>query len=182
MSIIKIYIVSSFIKDFSLSCKGSHAMQPLMGIDLQTILDSDPVTRGHLVGCFASDETLKTYTKLPAGYIVNTAQLNNVGEHWLGLYLDTDRGCDYFCSLGTKPIAKLYDQLIKRLKVANVRYSTLCIQNPLTADCGYFVYYFLYYRSRGLDFESILGTFKNYDYTHNASLISDFILHFEKYA
>ena len=157
-------------------------MRPLLGLDLQTILLSDPVTNGRIVGCFALNESWKRYKKLPAIYIVNTGRLGSPGEHWLGIYIDIDRSCDYFCSYGTKPIASIYQKLINILNVKYVKFNTLSIQHPLSNTCGYFVYYFLYYRSRGLDYDSILNTFKNYDYFQNESLLRDFVLNFIHYA
>ena len=157
-------------------------MRPLLGLDLRAILHSDPVTKGRFRGCFALNETFQYNTKFPAIYIFNTGTLSSPGEHWLGIYIDSDGSCDYFCSLGTAPLAGLYDKLKKKLKVTTIKYNTISIQHPLSTTCGYFVYYFLYYRSRGLQLDTIVNTFKNYDYFLNESLIRDFVFNFLQYA
>lgn len=138
------------------------------GATLERIAKSDPAVAKAYVGVYSMDGDWTEPTKLPACYVINTDTRQGTGEHWVTFYLDDDGSSDYFDPYGTAPIKKIYKWLKK--KTPTIRYNTKWIQGPLSGICWAYVLYFLHMRCRHVPLETILASFRNYDFTRNDTL------------
>ena len=76
------------------------------------------------------------------GYIVNTNNHDQSGQHWLAFYV-CDNHATYFDSYGAVPLYEVCQFLKKGHKKAI--YNTSVIQDLKSNCCGFYSIYFLYY-------------------------------------
>ena len=57
------------------------------------------ISNKNFLGCYASDQLHTLPTSLPKTLIINTANSNSDGEHWVAFMLQKNR-CYYFYSFG----------------------------------------------------------------------------------
>ena len=75
-------------------------------------------------GCYASDQLHTLPTSLPKTLIINTANSDSDGEHWVALLLQKKR-CFYFDSFGLPIIDANIIHFLHKYK--KVMYSDICI-------------------------------------------------------
>ena len=74
--------------------------------ELETILRLDPVL--DFCGVTAYDRIPTRVYRYPCGFVANTDPSDKKGEHWISLYFNEQRECQYLCALGTEPYGKLH--------------------------------------------------------------------------
>jgi hypothetical protein len=79
---------------------------------------------------------------LDGGYIVNTNNQDQAGQHWIAFYVKDKHAC-YFDSFGAPPLVEVC-QFLKKGRVKAI-YNTSQIQNISDDHCGFYSIYFLYY-------------------------------------
>ena len=126
-------------------------------IQLDKILKSNIQTSKIFMGVFARDE-LPRIEKFPCCFILNTAKRTHPGKHWIALYFDSNKVCNFFDSYGNKP--KFFDldeyiALISNKVVSNNK----TIQSWKSHNCGFYCVLFLILRSSGHSMEKFCNLF-----------------------
>ena len=96
-------------------------------------------------GVFASDE-FKIPRSFPASYVFNPEPRSSSGKHWVAVYIDRKKKCEYFDSFGQKPCKSILGSL--RRVSSEIWYNTKCIQHEKSISCGVFCIYFLKKRNK----------------------------------
>ena len=106
--------------------------------------------------------------------IVNTKESCNPGQHWLAIYFPRVGPCEFFDSLGHKPLYYSW-RLERYLKKHGGYYirNKLRYQQPGTKTCGEFCCYYLRQRCRGRKMRDILNDFDDTNLSFNEDLVSD---------
>ena len=115
------------------------------GQQLQRIIRQDAYMNAVTWGVFARDGLPRDDLRLGA-YVVNTE--NPPGEHWFLLYAGVR--VELYDSLGRNP--KDYDIHLP------CDYIDQRLQSLHSDSCGQYVLYFLYWRSRGIDMQTLLDS------------------------
>ena len=110
----------------------------MYGYEIENIL----IYNKNFLGCYASDRLHTLPKTLPKSLIINTANSDSDGEHWVALVLQKKR-CFYFDSCGL-PI--INENILHYLhKYRKVMYSDNCIQDINSEKCGKFCIAFIKY-------------------------------------
>ena len=96
----------------------------------------------NFLGCYASDQIDILPKTLPKSLIINTANSDTDGEHWVALVLQKKR-CFYFDSFGLPIMNKNILHFLQKYK--KVMYSDICIQDINSVKCGKFCIGFIKY-------------------------------------
>ena len=148
------------------------AAPPLTNIQLESILKCDPILKFY--GVKAYDQIPSYVLSYPCGYVFNTDKSNRPGSHWVSVYFDKKKDCQYFCPLGVEPYGMLYDFVLANSRTAT--YNKRTLQHPLSNACGYYTVYHLIHASRGKGLAVITGSFgpqlklndeKVFDFVHS---------------
>ena len=116
--------------------------------ELEKAIRQDPVTSEVFLGVYPRDK-IPNPTAETNCLIVNTAKEGTPGEHWVAMYKD-GRKYEFFDSYGRKAFANEF--------IGNnlYTYNATLLQSPVSAVCGEYCLYYLYYRSRGESQDSII--------------------------
>jgi len=119
------------------------------------------------IGCYPNDKLPKIEKESNISIIINTANSESLGEHWVAMRMTRDK-CFYFDSFGLEIINENIKNFAKIYK--KVIYSTRCIQNIESVKCGEFCIAFI-------NNVHSLDTYKNFinSFSEN-SYINDFIV------
>ena len=145
-------------------------------LQIEDYLKTDP----NFLGCFPHDslnsfsEGIKFPTplnekrKTRSSIIINTD--SGRGEHWVAMVL-TKGECFYFDSFGLPIINRNMSNYVSRKKYETVTYSSKCIQDVLSTNCGLFCIAFIMYVKNREDYLSFLSIFKEHDLKHNDLIV-----------
>ena len=100
------------------------------------------IYNNKILGCYASDQIDILPKTLPKSLIINTANSDTDGEHWVALVLQKKR-CFYFDSFGLPIMNKNILHFLQKYK--KVMYSDICIQDSNSEKCGKFCIAFIKY-------------------------------------
>merc|ERR1712208_244449 len=100
------------------------------------------ISNKNFLGCYASDQLHTLPTSLSKSFIINTANSDSDGEHWVALVLQEKR-CFYFDSFGLPIINKNILHFLHTYQ--KVMYSDICIQDTNSEQCGKFYITFIKY-------------------------------------
>ena len=117
--------------------------------ELESIIKQDPVVNEIFLGVFPRDK-LPTSVSVSSCLIANTDTLGSPGKHWVAMYKEGNR-FEFFDSYGRKAFPNNF------ISTNVYEYNSKVLQNPLSAVCGEYCLYYLYYRSRGESLDSIVG-------------------------
>ena len=110
---------------------------------------------------------------LPASYIFNTDKSDEAGTHWISIFFDGERRCQYFCPLATEPYGDFYDFVEKNSREAF--YNKTTVQAPLSSLCGYYCVYHLAHAARGYSLTDVVNRFSPTDWSKNEKKVLDFV-------
>ena len=110
---------------------------------------------------------------LPASYIFNTDKSDEAGTHWISIFFDGERRCQYFCPLATEPYGDFYDFVEKNSREAF--YNKTTVQAPLSSLCGYYCVYHLAHAARGYSLTDVVNRFSPTDWPKNEKKVLDFV-------
>ena len=149
-------------------------MSWLTGIELESLIRTyaDDETEAAFLGIFALDTLPKSIQQLPVLFVVNTQTSNLPGQHWVAVYISSEKRGEVFDSL-TSPISLTLMRWMNTFTFKWKR-SKRMIQNPLSAYCGAFVAYFVLTRIKAKSMESCLLVFKK-DFQFNDLLVQNFV-------
>lgn len=117
-------------------------------IELEVILSENKYTQKYFSGVYSCDNLPKVVTKLPSLIICNTDKSNQPGEHWIAIYISTQRTAEFFDSFGFSPYYNKYFMNFLESNSNKILYNSKMIQSIFSNKCGYFAALFLYFRSK----------------------------------
>lgn len=123
------------------------------------------------LGVFPCD-ALPTFVPYPSCLIANTKPKNDVGEHWIAIFINKEGYGDYFCSYGLSPRHEFVLFLNKHSNSWN--FNRKRIQGDLSTTCGQYCAFFIFCRTRGLPMHKFLSLFTR-DYDENDAIVTSFI-------
>ena len=149
-------------------------MSWLTGIELESLIRTyaDEDTEAAFLGIFALDTLPKSIQQLPVLLVVNTQTSNLPGQHWVAVYISSEKRGEVFDSLATPVSIKLMQWM--NIFTLKWKQSKRLIQSPLSAYCGAFVAYFVLTRLKAKSMESCLLIFTK-DLQFNDKLIHNFV-------
>jgi len=133
---------------------------------IQDIAERHCSLRERFAGVFSRDQLPETLAR-GYFYVVNSANYNVPGEHWLGIYVN-ENAVEFMDSFGKDP--ETYGIEIEYPLIMNARQ----LQSNNSDTCGDYVMYFLYFRSLDLDFACILASFQDNTY-ENDVMVRNFV-------
>ena len=110
----------------------------------------------NFLGCYASDQIDILPKTLPKSLIINTANSDTDGEHWVALILQKKR-CFYFDSFGLPIMNKNILHFLQKYK--KVMYSDICIQDINSVKCGKFCIGFIKYVNSKKSYNDFISKF-----------------------
>lgn len=150
----------------------------MYGWQLAHILRGDPAIRRYPLQLYCWADKWEKTLRVPASYVFNTdTRVAGAGEHWVGVFIDTDWSADYFDSYGTAPLNRIYNWL-NGMGCRPIRYNTKLIQGPMDDTCASYCVYFLHMRAMGVPMDFITGTFRHFQFRYNDGLVRDVIKKF----
>ena len=114
--------------------------------------------------------------KYPSGLILNNQKSNEPGEHWIAIYFDKPKKCEFFDSFGN--ISNYYN-LQNYLKKVSKGHKTFN-KKKLKSDysfCGYYCILFLLFKARCFSLKKFLSYFM--DSHSNDILLKNLIKKFQ---
>ena len=149
-------------------------MSWLSGVELESLIRTyaDDDTTAAFLGIFSRDTLPTSIQRLPVLFVVNTQTSNLPGQHWVAVYISSEKRGELFDSLATPVSLKL----MRWMNTFTVKWrpSKMRIQNPLSAYCGAFVAYFVLTRLKAKSMEACLQLFTK-DLSFNDQLIQNFV-------
>ena len=127
--------------------------------DLEGMMRQDPVTSSCFLGVFASNELPSKIPSSPNGPIANTDPNNKPGQHWVAVFFEEDKE-EFFDSYGLPP--NFYTDHFTKFLVffpGDTERNVGTLQALNSDVCGYYCMFYLFHRSRGQDFKSIVKRF-----------------------
>ena len=110
----------------------------------------------NFLGCYASDQIYTLPKTLPKSLIINSANYDSDGEHWVALVLQKKR-CFYFDSFGLPIMNKNILHFLQKYK--KVMYSDICIQDINSVKCGKFCIGFIKYVNSKKSYNDFISKF-----------------------
>lgn len=108
-------------------------------------------------GVFACDKLPVSFS-LPAAFIVNLSPSSSEGSHWIAIYIDKFKQCEYFDSFGLKlnddTIIKFMEKHGKRIHNSNIQ-----LQHLSSIKCGKFAAVYAVFRMRNKTLSDFLQLF-----------------------
>lgn len=114
-------------------------------VELTGILKKKVDSNTHFLGVLACDQLPHNYvTRIPTAAVINTHDSTMPGDHWLGVYISSDRNGYFFDSFGNPPntFPHYINNFLKR-NCINVSYSTRQVQADNATTCGQHCVFFL---------------------------------------
>jgi hypothetical protein len=114
--------------------------------EINKILESFDGNRNIFEGVFASDKLpRKRLRKTPSAFIVNLSPSNEIGSHWISIYIDENKHGYYFDSYGLQPNV---DDIVKFLEIQckSYHWSTREIQATNSTVCGAYAVCYIIFR------------------------------------
>ena len=108
----------------------------LFNFELEKILAKEK----SFIGCFSQDD-LPTSIKLPVTMIINTANKQHKGKHWIAVRINK-KSCLYFDTFGLYPIEAKINHFLQKFS-KKILYSSVCIQNINSYYCGFYCIAFI---------------------------------------
>ena len=120
----------------------------------------------NFIGVFARDEIPKIH-KYPSCFVINSDTSKSKGTHWLAVYC-IDANCfEFFDSYALSPT-------YYNIEIYHSKNNTKPIQSLHSSVCGQFCIYFLYHRSLGHSFNTIISSFSKFDLYWNDYHVAHF--------
>lgn len=121
-------------------------------------MKQDIFTRDAFRGVFPCDLLMKYGRILPNrnnSFICNTANSRSEGEHWIGIYIDSDGYGEYFDSYGFRP-SLIFTNFLET-NCVDWTFNTMWLQTPLSTVCGQYCIYWLHSKGLGHDSDTIMN-------------------------
>ena len=129
---------------------------------LRRFINNDVYMNNANIKILSCDELMIISMSYPFLCIVNTDERYLPGKHWICIYIDENKYCIFWDSLGLPPHSykKYFMQFIDRY-CEGYCYLNEPLQAKNTQTCGLYCLYFLYYICRHENVNSILYNLNN---------------------
>lgn len=143
---------------------------------LRDILSRDKFTKTLFLDVYASDQLPKKVSQFPSCLVVNNDKSTGRGEHWICFYISSPSKIEFFDSFGNSP--SFYKGAISEFasQYKKCNYNSLMLQSPVTAVCGQYCVYYLYFKCRGYSLRKIISRFVNQKYACNDPCVYNFVV------
>lgn len=128
-------------------------------------LSKDLYCKTNFLGVFPRDRLPDIY-KYPCSLVLNTHPSIQPGEHWLGLYFDENKKCDFFDSFGFSPAFYGLYNYINKFSF-NLDFNKNQLQDYESDSCGYYCIFFILLRSRHFSLNDVVDVFSKKDFSLN---------------
>ena len=133
--------------------------------DIYRALSKDLYSRISFVGVFPRDRLPDLYS-FPCSVVINTEPSYKKGEHWIALYFNERRFCEFFDSYGLPPSAYGLDKYIQRF-ASDWNYNKYQLQGWFSSACRYYCIYFILLKSRHFSLDDVISLFSKSDFSLN---------------
>ena len=128
----------------------------------------------YFTGVYACDTVPKTFSSLPACYIMNTDPIALPGRHWIAVYLSLYGPHEFFDSYGRQQ--STVAPTIRGQGTTKWIENTIELQGPMSTTCGQYCLYYLSERCEGRMMTEILSDFScTRDCMENDILINEYM-------
>ena len=128
-------------------------------------------------GIFAVDLLPQhNFKTLPRALIVNVSTHDQVGFHWVALFIVDTRKAEFFDSYGLAPsqYSKYFSEFFQRQDITKIDYNTKRFQSDQTNVCGHYVLYYLHMRCMGVSLTDIVNIF-DVNFMNNDIYVYDYV-------
>lgn len=108
-------------------------------------------------GVFSSNN-IEKFSSFPYCLIANTDRMGSMGSHWVAIFVNDRNNVEYFDSYGEPPNEDLKSHLSK---FARIKHGNVKLQSFFSDTCGYYALFFLFMRSIGIEYDSIIKILRN---------------------
>lgn len=124
---------------------------------IDEVLSAAPETNSIFLGVFARNELPKS-PPYPSCLVFNTEPRGQSGEHWLGLYYDSEGKCNFFDSYAMPASRYGLNAYLDKTSISWTE-NKIRLQGN-SQYCGHYVIFFLLFRARSksLSFFQSFGT------------------------
>lgn len=127
---------------------------------INKILSRNRITKNAYLGCFPSDKIPEVQNFMfPQCMCINTANSSSIGEHWVGIWVQSPEHMELYDSLAQwPPHSPGIMAFVSKFPKKNIKYLPpgMNFQHLHSNACGAHVCHFLYRRSSGFSFEQII--------------------------
>ena len=148
-------------------------MRSLTNRNILIELEKDIYARRYFVGVFPRDK-LPSKVPYPSALIVNTHPMGSPGEHWLAMFFNKAKNCEFFDSFGFTAKDYGFEKYIESLS-REYKNNVFQMQDIDSNACGYYSIYFILLKSRGFSLEDINNLFSKTNFKINDYLISHIV-------
>ena len=123
-------------------------------LEVSTALQSLPI---NTLVCAAN--RLPNAISTPCGIVVNTDPDSKPGTHWVAIYIDRFRNCEYFDSYGLPPFVNHHKKFLHTTS-SKLIHNTREMQSLHSNVCGQYCLLYLYFRAHSrslLDFQRLFS-------------------------
>lgn len=144
----------------------------MQGIDILRLLKQDSKLKNVPIHIVCMSEIWPEPVPV-SGYVLNSADCDEIGEHWSSFWVSKDNSVDYMDSYGCAPIESVYKWL-KSKGLHPIRYNYKWLQSFKSHACGFYCIYFLYRIVRNHSLSKILKAFSDTNLKYNDDLVTSF--------
>lgn len=148
----------------------------LTTLDILDVAHMHPVLRRYHEGTFPLDALPKlTITgKRPRHIVYNTSPSNQLGTHWVSIWLSADMTGEVMNSLGNRPLQPEVLTFLQR-NASRIVYSVKPIQNGASNACGLYCLSHGLARARGKTLATWLSQFTDCDDENDQKMYCEFM-------
>ena len=141
-------------------------------LQIKHILESDARARDTFRGVYARNK-LPIRAPTTSLYVCNTDPNHKPGEHWVTIYIDSDRRREYFDSFGMPP---LFSEFLTFLNynTKSWTHNNRVVQDAYSSACGFHCIFYAVHRCVGFDVGSIANMYMN-DVVFNNAIVEEFV-------
>ena len=141
-------------------------------LQIKRVLETDARTRDTFRGVYARNE-LPIRAPTTSLYVCNTDPNNKPGEHWVTIYIDSDRRGEYFDSFGMPP---LFNEFLTFLNynTKSWTHNNRVVQDDYSSAYGFHCIFYAVHRCVGFDVGSIANMYTN-DVVFNDAIVEEFV-------
>lgn len=117
---------------------------------------------------------LKKIQERPIAFVINTANREEPGEHWVALFISYKNVAEYFDSFGFNPICCRINKFCKLNGIDTLLINKTALQNIFADSCGKYCILFIKMRCDNMSFQKFLNLFSE-DTEKNEIIIENLV-------
>ena len=129
-------------------------------MQINKLMANDKFTKKIYLGTFPIDK-LPTKIKYPSGFILNNQKSTEIGEHWIAMYFDNQKNCEFFDSFGNGPKFYNLGNYLNKMCNGYNSFNKKKLQSDYSSFCGYYCILFLLFKARCFSLRKFLSYFRD---------------------